>query len=613
MIYMVLSTKFLKWKITQKEMFLLTQPRKKKNKAYKYYSIARSYREGKKVRIEILYRLGKLSDQEAAQMRAILKLQSGKGPYVTSLEEIIFSDHWQYLDCATLNHKWEEWELSSVFSSSTEESIVSTSDIAKILTFNRCLDPGSKAYASRWVKKTALDHILGIDYDKVNDDKIYHELGKIESCKQELEKHLFDKVKKDNPESLDIVFYDLTSSHFEGTKCCLAHPGRTKDHGFKTHKMTLSLIVAQDGVPFSWDVLPGDTPEMSTVAQKLSDCKDRFGIERINLVFDRGMVSESNLKLIEQTGYHYTSALDKDQIPSIPELDLDLFKGDDPDKIIPKIKMAGFKEYDEQLYFKEIDAEKRYIIGFNPTLFKDERRARQERIERLTEFVAQRNEALSCAKKSVNKISLARTVDAKMKGIRHLYGFRLEPSRLQIVKDQTKGITKEVKSFRIVLVPNTENIEKAKLLDGLCTFITNNKEKRGDLYLYPAKRVIGSYRDKDKVERAFRNIKSFIDLNPIYVFKEEHVRAHYTICVLSYLLNITITNQVKEAKTTSLKSSSSIYEELSGGIIGEFKAPSHTEGVKRLKRPTPLQENILSALGCEYLIDSKYIKRLLAA
>lgn len=62
--------------------------------------------------------------------------------------------------------------------------------------------------------------------------------------------------------------------------------------------------------------------------------------------------------------------------------------------------------------------------------------------------------------------------------------------------------------------------------------------------------------DKDKIERAFRNIKSFVEFNPVYVFKEEHVRTHYTICVPSYLLNLVITKQVKEARTTSLKSSS---------------------------------------------------------
>ena len=175
-------------------MYLLTQSRKKKGKVYKYYRVARSYREGQKVHTEILHRVGKLSDEEANQMRVILKLQSGKGPSLTSLAEIVFSDHWQYLDVATLDHIWERWGLSSVLDASSRDGGVSTCDIAKILVFNRCLSPGSKAYAARWVRKTALDHILDIDYAKVNDDKIYHELPKLEAKKHELESHIFTTV-----------------------------------------------------------------------------------------------------------------------------------------------------------------------------------------------------------------------------------------------------------------------------------------------------------------------------------------------------------------------------------------------------------------------------------
>ncbi len=179
-------------------MYLLAQSRKKKGKVYKYYSVARSYREGKKVHTEILHRVGKLSDEEASQMRAILKLQSGKVPSLTSLHEIIFSHHWQYLEVATLDHIWERWGFSSVFDASSQDGGVSTCDIAKILVFNRSLSPGSKAYAARWVRKTALDHILDIDYVKVNDDKIYHELPKLEARKNALESHIFKRMGSDN-------------------------------------------------------------------------------------------------------------------------------------------------------------------------------------------------------------------------------------------------------------------------------------------------------------------------------------------------------------------------------------------------------------------------------
>lgn len=591
-------------------MYLLTQTKKQNDKTYKYYSIVQSYRKEKKTCIRIIHRLGSLSDREAEQMRMVLKLSQPDKRAVLSVEDIIFFDHWQYLDVAILNCHWEEWQLCEVFDSSGRTS-VGTLEIAKILTFNRCVDPGSKSYASRWVKRTALDHILKIDPQKVNDDKIYRELPKIESKKGHLEQHLFRRIQQSTPESLSIVFYDLSISYFEGTNCPLARSGLTRDAGVKSQTIVLSLIIDQNGLPFSWDILEGNTADVVTIEAKVRDCKKRFGIERVTLVFDRGMVSEENLALIEEGGYHYISALDKDQIPSIKGLQLELFKGDHPDQIIKQLRGAGFKEYDAELYYQEIDDEaRRYIVGFNPTLFVEERYLRQQRFDRLIQFVQQKNQTLCRAKKSVNEAAVRRSLDERLKGLRKFFSFQVSP----LVLKTPSGT--EVKSFQVVLEPKPENIGRAELLDGVCAFITNHKDKEANLYKYPASRVIQSYRQKDKIEQFFRNIKSFIQFNPVYVFKEEHVRAHYTICVLAYLMNISITNRIKAAgvvgdDNTALRSPGSIYEELSKCILGEFKAFIDGDPVRKLQNTTSTQMQILAALNCQYLVTPQYLKKIL--
>jgi len=121
-------------------LYLLPQPCKKADKIYKYYSIAESYREASKSRIRIIRRLGRLTDLKAHQIRQVIKIQL-KEDVLILLEDIIFSKHWQYLDVAVINHQWESWGLSEVFGRKTD-----TLKIAKILTFNRCLDPGSKLF-----------------------------------------------------------------------------------------------------------------------------------------------------------------------------------------------------------------------------------------------------------------------------------------------------------------------------------------------------------------------------------------------------------------------------------------------------------------------------------
>lgn len=588
-------------------MYLLPQSRKKAGKIYNYYSIAESYREAGISHIRIIWRLGHLTDLKAHQIRQVIKIIQSEEDVVLSLEDIIFSKHWHYLDVAVLNHQWESWGLSDVFGKKTD-----TSKIAKILTFNRCLDPGSKLYASHWARKTTLDYILNINYSQVNDDKIYRELVQIENEKEKIEKHLFNKIKAKDSKSLNLIFYDLTTSYFEGTRCPLARPGRTKDHGYKSHRIVLSLIVNEEGIPFSWEVLPGDTTEASTIKNKIDECKRSFGVEKIILVFDRGIISEKNLALIEKEKLYYVSALDKDQIPSVKDLDLAIFEGDDPHQIIKNIKEYGFEKFDDELYFKEIQNEtRRYVIGFNSDLFENERNTRQKRLDDLLNFVKEKNQALKKLKRDPKKGSLCRLMDKKLKGFTYFCKYHLEPETHKVYKKGSTKSPREVKSFKIVLEIEGEKLKKVKLTDGLCCFITNHKEKEKGVYNYPTRRIITSYRDKDKIERAFRNIKSFVKFSPVYVFKEEHVRAHYTICILSYLLNISVVNQVKEAKISSFRSSDRIHEELSSCILAEFKASPKGKPVKKTNSLTEDQKDILRSLKCEHLATRKYVKELI--
>jgi len=102
-------------------------------------------------------------------------------------------DHWHYLDVAFLNHLWdEEWGISKLFtlpkdSSKTRKKDIPTGDIAKVLAFYRCLDPGNHLSAVDWFNTTACDLILGIDGTHFNESRIYCELIVIEQQKEKIE------------------------------------------------------------------------------------------------------------------------------------------------------------------------------------------------------------------------------------------------------------------------------------------------------------------------------------------------------------------------------------------------------------------------------------------
>jgi hypothetical protein len=305
-------------------MYLHSQSRKKNGKTYTYYSLAESYREGKKSKKKVLCYLGTLTPLQAQQIRNALKVTQIPETFVTTFDDLLFEDHWHYLDIAFLNHLWDEkWGLSKLFplpeeTSKTRNKDISTGDIAKILTFYRCLDPGSYLSAVDWFNTTTCDLILGIDGTHFNESRIYRELTVIEQQKEKIEQYLYETLKSSDEESMRIIFYDLSDSYFEGKNCQLADPGITKAHGFKNKRIVLSLLINSKGYPFSWDIFEDYTADVKTLTGNADRWKQKFNLQKVIMVFDRGMVSDDNLKHLEDSkNYLYITALDKDQLTGV--------------------------------------------------------------------------------------------------------------------------------------------------------------------------------------------------------------------------------------------------------------------------------------------------------
>ncbi len=166
------------------------------------------------------------------QIRRGLAVMKGLEIETIKIEDLIFDNHWRYLDVAFLDGIWKQWKLSKIFPQSDSKD-VQTSEILKILTLYRCLDPGSYFSAVDWFNKTALDRILHINGHHINKSRIFRELDIIEDKKEDIERFLYKTLKKRDKDGMHIVFYDLTDSYFEGRKCELASAGRTKSNGFR--------------------------------------------------------------------------------------------------------------------------------------------------------------------------------------------------------------------------------------------------------------------------------------------------------------------------------------------------------------------------------------------
>jgi transposase len=539
---------------------------KYKGKIYKSYGIAESYREDGKVKKRRLFALGKLTDEQAAKIRLILKVISKPDEQVTTLANIVAQESVSYLDVAVVNQLWETWQLSDAFTFEITKGLLRTDLVAKILVINRCLEPCSHYSLPRWIKTTALPEILGEKVLELNDDKIYYELSKIQQNQAAIENFLFKKTYEHDPQSYDYVNYDLSSSYFVGLKCKLSAYGRSKDGKANCKQVVLALMVNSQGYPFKWDVFAGNMPEIHTMEKIIKACVQRFKLQDISMVFDRGLVAEDVLSLIDERALKYISALDHDQIPKVPNIELSIFKDLDSQTALKSIpELSGFTGYDSHLYFKDlgISSNKRYIVGINPLRFIHDRKCRQEKIDCFQRFVASNNRLLKKAKRdrkeqpTVNKV----TNELKRLKIRKYYETpQLEEISVPLtLKD---GRRKNVKSFQVKVKKKPAKIATAKLTDGLCVFVTNHIEKNGASFQKPAKRIIQAYREKTRIEDAFKNIKSFVKIRPFFVNTDEHVKSVYTICVLSYFINRYLSQKRKVSEGKDFLNSNQLYEPL---------------------------------------------------
>lgn len=578
-----------------------------KGASYRSYSLARPYRINGKNRKETVLKLGKLTEEQVLRWRYLLKAIKQPNAVVTTLDDLVVTKRYIYLDVAVVSAIWDYWDLDEVFSQS-EKKHIDTSTIARILSINRCIDPMAKSKTPEWFQTTALPWLLDVNPEQINASKIFRELSDIEQHKESICQHIYQKVKRNDPDSLDAVFYDLSSTTFSGSKCLLMNWGHCKE-GYKNH-VVLALVVNRDGLPFYWEVLPGCTTDSNTIIWLLDCCKERFADIDMTLVFDRGMVSDDNLTRLETNRIKYITAMDRNQIEKICGMDFTEFSHLESDKVEEQAgKLANFTCIDNRTYYREIKVEgaRRYILCFNPQLFKDQQAARLQAIENFRTFSKTLNVELLAAKNSRDKEATLKKFNRKLKKLKlsQFVKVRLRQKRLTIDSD---GKMRTVKTFQAAIYVDDKKMRLSGKLDGFWLSVTNHTEKDQDRFKRSAEEIIGPYREKTIIEAGFRDIKSFIHVAPVYVWTIMHVKGHYTVCVLSYLVDRTLTLRLHQnpgSLTRDVVTHKRLYELLSSCQLDKIEVAKMDHSATNLTGATKEQKELLTRIGLRNLLDYK--------
>jgi transposase len=620
----------------QNGKFILHHTKQKKGKSiYIYYMIAWYFRKNKKPFRNIIKHLGALDEYEVEFYKnSIACLNEDSDMFPCNINKVFVRNSNEYLSCALGIHFWDYWDLSSVFHDHSDQKEVKTSDIAKILTAIRWVQSCSKNFTSKLYQETCLPQLTGVSASLYNKTRIFRELENIENHREELGKHIFSLAKAKGYTQGDILFYDLSSGNISGLRCVMAKWGHCKD-GYNTH-VVLLLVITTEGYPVYWEILEGNTADSKTINGLISKIERIYGKIDSVLCFDRGMVSDENLNLLEGKNVRFITALDGNQVNYFKELidfaliekvkSLDLKK--ESKGINEHLLQSGFKFVQDNLFYKELQfsadqkagieketaklklAKRRYFLAFNPDLAYLTHKHRKQRVIEYKEWIEEYNKELSQALSDRKKEVIEKNLKNEMKK-RKIADVDIDYTltEYKVENQNDKGKVKRASTYKVELADVTkESYEKAKKYDGLWVLITNISAEGDDKFFNKTKfdSYFEIYRLKNTIEEAFKILSSFVGIEPFYVYKTKHIQAHFTICVLSYLFDITILNKIRKTDKIDNIDLDNIFH-----ILKKCKQDiiqlDERRVVSKITQVTEKQKKILDILDCTYLVLPEYL------
>lgn len=481
-------------------------------KAKIHYQLVHSYYDNGTSRHRVIANLGSLSEKEINSLiKSLNRLKSQ--PFTLAQARLAHKQIYVYGSAFVLRELWKRLEIDQVFSRALRRFKMKfdACGIALMLAINRCLDPMSKLSFSRWQRKVYVQAIPRYDYEDIL--RCLHYLSQV---KDEVEAELFERQKTLFHLTVDVVLYDVTSIYYEGDGPSMAVFGYSRDHRSDTHQVLLAIATTKDGLPIGHEVFAGNVQDKITVPTILDKLKKRFTIDKCIFVGDRGMVSEVNYLLLKEKGYQFIFALRRRRLEETREvLEPDLKRYE---TILEKDGQGEIKK-DEQgnpivkLYYLGIQKEGfHYVLGHNPKVCAQQLQKIQERRAALDEKIKNILLRYKTPEVILKKITRLRYVDRYFK-------YHLVQGKVQVEA-------------------NTQSLAYEELIAGKYIL-------KSDAPGLSTEEILNAYRNLAEVEESFRNMKSFLDIRPMWHRKESHMRGHIFVCVLAHRLMKTVEYYLK--------------------------------------------------------------------
>lgn len=480
-------------------MFIATIPNRNSPPAF---LLREGYREGGKVKVRTLANLSHLPPGKIEALRAALKGEAvGAAPHAES----------------TLPHGHVAAVLAVVRQTGLDRLLHGRRhrmrELSLALVAGRVLEPGSKLALAQSLSEGAfhstLNEELGLgvlggsaDADgspKSAAGELYEAMDWLLERQPKIEAAL---AKKHLSEGCTVL-YDLSSSYFEGTTCPLAKFGYSRDHRSDRLQINYGLLCNSEGIPVAIEVVEGNTGDPETIPAQVARLKERFGLARVVVVGDRGMVTTTRIEgSLQPAGFGWISALKHGAVEKLAMEQV----------IQPSLfDETGIAEISHTSFPGE-----RLVACLNPFM-----KAKREKV---------REELLALTERELSKVALA--CERKTRPIESRDQIGIAAGRVVNRYGMAKYFRLHVGDHGLRYARRQEVIARESATDGIYVIRTSEAND-----VLSAEQAVATYKSLAKVERAFRCLKG-VDLHvrPIHHRLEDRVKAHLFVCMLAYYI-----------------------------------------------------------------------------
>jgi len=499
-------------------MFVRTKRSDRNGSSYEYLQIVRSYREGGKVRQQVIASLGRKETLVASgELDGLLQSLARYSEKLRVVEAVRTSGlaartARQWGPALVFGRLWEKQGLPHLLAELAQdrrfEFPVDRACFAMAL--QRLCAPGSDLAGSEWLRTVEAPGFEGLALQH-----FYRTATFLAGVRQDLESRLFHRDLHLFNQTLEVVFIDTTSLYCYGTETAWRQRGYSRDHRPDLPQWVLCVAVNATGWPIAWELFPGNTADQKALVQVVELLRQRFHIRRVTVVADRGMISRDTIKLLteyEQAPFDYILGCRMRRQKEVSEEVL--------------ARAGRYQTVADNLEVKEVRVrEKRYVVCRNPQEAVRDAAAREAILEKLREKLAKQ-------------------------GAKAMVG--------------NKGFARFLKVAKGSVEIDAEAVQRDARLDGKFVLTTNTG--------LPTAEVAQTYKSLWRVERTFREQKSTLEVRPIYHQTEDNSMGHIVASFLALRLEVDLQQRLEERKAEvswpdlmrDLKQVQSVHLELDG-------------------------------------------------